>query len=112
MNKREALIEKYASDLKEKLNMDPDMDLLTKITVGLGPSIYNADSSTVSSSDGKELQTVKEKFLIGKLGLSESDHLDKAIDSVMEAYGRTNRTKYRAVVYYLLVKHFNKESVY
>ena len=112
MNKREALIDKYAIDLKEKLNIDADMELLTKITVGLGPSIYNADSSTVSSSDEKELRTVKEKFLIGKLGLAEGEQLDKAIDSVMEAYGKTNRTKYRAVVYYLLVKHFNKESVY
>ena len=34
------------------------------------------------------------------------------IDSVMETYGKSNRSKYRAVVYYLLVKHFNKESAY
>lgn len=112
MNKREALISKYETTLKEQLNLEVDIELLTKITIGLGPSIYNADSSTVSSSDEKELKTVREKFLKGKLGLIDKDQLDEALDKVMEAYGRSNRSKYRAVVYYLLVKHFNKEDVY
>ena len=88
------------------------MDLLTKVTVGLGPSIYNADSSTVSGSDESELATVKNNYLIKKLGLSESDDLDGAIASVMDTYGQSNRNKYRAVVYYLLCTHFNKASVY
>lgn len=112
MSKRDELIAKYATDLKEKCGVSADMDLLTKVVVGLGPSIYNPDSSTVSSSDEKELATVKNNFLIKKLGLSESDKLDDAIDSVMETYGKSNRNKYRAVVYYLLVKHFKKASVY
>ena len=112
MSKRDELIAKYAADLKDKCGVNPDMDLLTKVTVGLGPSIYNADSSTVSSSDDKELATVKNNFLIKKLGLSEGDNLDAAIASVMDTYGQSNRNKYRAVVYYLLVKHFNKASVY
>ena len=112
MNKREELIIKYEKDLKEKMNMSVDVDLLTKVTVGLGPSIYNADSSTVSGSDDKEIQTVKDNFLIKKLGLSESDGLDNAINSVLETYGKTNRKKYRAVVYYALVKHFGKENIY
>lgn len=112
MSKRDDLIVKYAADLKDKCGMTPDMDLLTKVTVGLGPSIYNADSATVSGSDEKELATVKNNFLIKKLGLSDSADLDKAIDSVIETYGRSNRNKYRAVIYYMLTKHFNKESVY
>jgi len=112
MNKREELIEKYENDLKEKMNMSVDKDLLTKVTIGLGPSIYNVDSSTVSGSDDKEIQTVKNNFLIKKLGLSDADGLDDAIDSVIETYGKTNRKKYRAVVYYALVKHYNKENIY
>lgn len=112
MSKRDELIAKYAADLKDKCGVTPDMDLLTKVTVGLGPSIYNADSSTVSGTDEKELATVKNNFLIKKLGLSEGAELDKAIDAVIEKYGRSNRTKYRAVVYYLLTQHFNKEAVY
>jgi hypothetical protein len=31
---------------------------------------------------------------------------------VMEKYGKSNRNKYRAVVYYLLTKYFKKESVF
>lgn len=112
MSKRDDLIVKYAADLKDKCGMTPDMDFLTKVTVGLGPSIYNADASTVSGSDEKELATVKNNFLIKKLGLSDSADLDKAIDSVIETYGRSNRNKYRAVIYYMLAKHFKKESVY
>ncbi|MBU3821471.1 DUF2853 family protein [Flavobacteriaceae bacterium XHP0103] len=112
MSKRDELIAKYAEDLKEKCGVTADIDLLTKVTVGLGPSIYNADSSTISGSDDSELATVKNNFLIKKLGLSDSAELDKAIDAVLETYGKSNRNKYRAVVYYLLVKHFKKESVY
>lgn len=112
MSKRDELIAKYAADLKDKCGVNADMDLLTKVTIGCGPSIYNADSSTVSGSDESELETVKNNFLIKKLGLADSADLDKGIAAVMEQYGKSNRNKYRAVVYYLLTKHFNKESVY
>ncbi|OUS00829.1 hypothetical protein A9Q86_08735 [Flavobacteriales bacterium 33_180_T64] len=112
MSKRDDLIVKYATDLKDKCGMNPDMDLLTKVTIGCGPSIYNADAATVSGSDESELATVKNNFLIKKLGLKDGADLDKAIDSVMETYGKSNRSKYRPVVYYLLTKHFKKESVY
>ncbi|WP_047546709.1 DUF2853 family protein [Psychroserpens sp. Hel_I_66] len=112
MSKRDDLIAKYAEDLKEKCGETPDMDLLTKVTIGCGPSIYNADSATVSGTDESELATVKNNFLIKKLGLKDSPELDKAIHTVIEKYGKSNRNKYRAVVYYLLAKHFKKESVY
>jgi hypothetical protein len=112
MNKRDELIEKYARDLREKCNVIPDLALLRKVTIGCGPSIYNKDSSTVSGTDESELDTVRNNFLIKKLGLSKSDKLNEGIDKVLEQYGRSNRNKYRAVVYYLLVKHFGKESVY
>jgi hypothetical protein len=112
MSKRDDLIVKYAADLKDKCGVTANMDLLTKVTVGCGPSIYNADSSTVSGTDPKEIATVKNNFLIKKLGLKDSADLDKAIDAVIEKYGRSNKNKYRAVVYYLLAVHFKKESVY
>lgn len=112
MSKRDELIAKYAADLKEKCGVNPDMDFLTKVTIGCGPSIYNADSATIAGSDQSELDTVKNNFLIKKLGLKDTPDLDKAIDAVLEQYGKSNRNKYRAVVYYLLAKHFKKESVY
>ncbi len=112
MSKRDELIQKYAADIKEKIGETPDMDLLTKVTIGCGPSIYNKDASTVSGGDQSEKDTVKNNFLIKKLGLADGPKLTEAIDAVLEKYGKSNRSKYRAVVYYLLTKHFGKESIY
>lgn len=112
MSKREELIAVYAADLKEKCGVTPDMELLTKVTIGCGPSIYNKDAATVAGTQQAELDTVKNNFLIKKLGLTDSADLDKALDAVLEKYGKSNKNKYRAVVYYLLAVHFKKESVY
>ena len=112
MSKRDELIAKYADDLKNKCGMGPDMDLLTAVTIGCGPSIYNDDSSTVASSQESELETVKNNFLIKKLGLADGPNLDAGIQKAVDTYGASERNKYRAVFYYMLVKHFGKESVY
>lgn len=53
ISKREGLVTKYDADLKEKCSVDADMDLLTNVTIGCGPSIYNADAAT--GSDAAEL---------------------------------------------------------
>ncbi|MTH97397.1 MULTISPECIES: DUF2853 family protein [Alphaproteobacteria] len=112
MGKRDELIAKYAEDLKNKCGMEPDMDLLTKVTIGCGPAIYDADAETVAASQDSELETVKNNFLIKKLGLSDGPELMEAINKAMETYGMSERNKYRAVVYYMLTKHFGKEAVY
>ncbi len=112
MSAKDDLIVKYAEDLETKCGITPDMDLLTKVTTGCGPAIYNADASLVSGTDPKELETVKNNFLIKKLGLSDGPELDAAIDSVIEKYGRSNPKKHRVVIYYMLATHFNKESIY
>ena len=112
MGKRDELIKKYASDLKDKCKVNPDMDLLTKVTIGCGPSIYRPDSAKISASDTAELETVKKNFLIGKLNLNDGPELDEGIDAAINIYGKSNRNKYRAVVYYLLTLHFKKEAVY
>lgn len=112
MSKRDELIAKYADDLTNKCKINPDMDLLTKVTIGCGPAIYNADSSTVAGSDPAELETVKKNFLMKKLGLADSPKLMEGINAVIETYGQSERHKHRAVVYYMLTKHFGKEAVY
>jgi len=112
MGKRDDLIVQYADDLKNKCGMTPDMDLLTKVTIGCGPAIYNADASTVAGSQASELETVKTNFLIKKLGLADGPQLMEGINKGIEIYGKSERNKYRAVVYYMLTKHFGKESVY
>jgi hypothetical protein len=112
MSKRDELIAKYADDLKTKCKMTPDMAFLTKVTIGCGPAIYNTDSATVAGSDASELETVKKNFLIKKLGLADGPKLMEAINAVIDTYGRSERQKYRAVIYYMLAKHFGKEAVY
>lgn len=112
MSKRDELIEKYAEDIKSKFGETPNMDLLTKVAVGLGPAIYNLDASKVSGSDEKELETVKNNFLIKKLGLVDSPALMEGINKVITKYGQSEKNKHRAVIYYMLAKHFGKESVY
>ncbi len=112
MGKRDELIAVYAADLKEKCGVEPDLDLLTKVTIACGPAIFRADAALVSGSDDAELKTVRDRFLVKKLGLPEGPELMEAIHSVIDTYGRSNRSKYRAVVYYLLTKHFGKEAVY
>ncbi len=112
MGKRDELIARYAEDLRSKCGMEPDLGLLTKVTIGCGPTIYDADAATVAATQPGEIETVKRNFLIKKLGLTDGPDLDAAIASVIETYGKSERNKYRAVVYYMLTKHFKKESVY
>ncbi|WP_223426450.1 DUF2853 family protein [Tateyamaria pelophila] len=112
MGKRDDLIAQYADDLKNKCGTTPDMDLLTKVTIGCGPAIYNADAATVAASQEHELETVKNNFLIKKLGLPDGPDLMDGINKAVEVYGKSERNKYRVVVYYMLTKHFGKESVY
>lgn len=112
MGRRDDLIAKYADDLRSKCGIEPDMALLRKVTIGCGPAIYDADAATVAAGQEQELETVKKNFLIRKLGLADSPALMDAIDKVIETYGRSERNKYRAVVYYLLTRHFGRESVY
>jgi hypothetical protein len=112
MGKRDDLIAQYADDLKNKCGVSVDMDLLTKVTIGCGPSVYDADASTVAATQESELETVKNNFLIKKLGLADGTGLMEGINKAIDTYGKSERNKYRAVFYYLLTKHFGKESVY
>ncbi|WP_296474664.1 DUF2853 family protein [Roseinatronobacter sp.] len=112
MGRRDDLIERYADDLRKKCGVEPDMDLLRKVTIACGPSIYDADASTVAATQQHELDTVRRNFLMKKLGLADGQELHDAIDAVIEQYGRSERNKYRAVVYYLLARHFGKEAVF
>jgi hypothetical protein len=111
MSKFDEKIALYQGEMK-KLGIKFDAGLFSKVTKGLGPSIYKADAETVSGSDAKELGTVKNNFLIKKLGLSDGPKLDAAMEKVVETMGKSNRNKYRAIFYYLLVKEFGKESIY
>ncbi|WP_295042355.1 DUF2853 family protein [uncultured Paracoccus sp.] len=112
MSKRDDLIAKYAADIRDKLGEEADMDLLTKVTIGCGPSIYSDDAETVAASDPKELERIRKNFLVKKLGLTDGPDLAPGLDAAIDRYGRSNRNKYRAVLYYILCRQFGREGVY
>jgi len=111
MSKFDECLETYEKEFK-KLKIKTDAKLLRAVAKACGPSLYRADASKVSSSDPEELNRVKKNFLIKKLGLKDGPKLDEGIASVVKIMGAKNRNKYRAMFYYLLVKHFRKASVF
>ncbi len=112
MGKRDDKVAQYIAEAK-KLGLNLSADLIEKVTVGLGPSIYKKDSETIACGQTSELETVRKNFLQKKLGLTEDNaSLDEAIKKVCETMGTSNRNKYRALFYALLTKEFKKESIY
>lgn len=111
MSKFDETLANYKAEM-DKLGIKYDATLFAAVTKGCGPSIYLADASKVSSTDQAELDRVKNNFLIKKLGLADGLALDKGIAAVVDQLGSSNKNKYRAIFYYLLVKHFKKEGAY
>ncbi len=111
MGARDEKIAKYKEENK-KLSLGLSDDLIEKVTVGLGPSIYKKDSETVSCSQESELETVKKNFIAKKLGVTDAAKQDAAIKKACETMGSSNRNKYRALFYALIAKELGKTSVY
>ena len=84
MSKFDEKVQMYKAEIAN-LGLKISDDLLTKVSKGLGPSIYLTDASLVSGSDKDELDRVKNNFLIKKLGLSDGPALDKAIAEIEAA---------------------------
>lgn len=101
-----------AIEAAKGLNVNVDADLLSKVAAGLGPSIYNADAALVSSSDKEELDRVKENFLKKKLGCTDEQAMDDAIQHAINTFGSGNRNKLRILFYYICVDKLGKSSVY
>jgi hypothetical protein len=95
-----------------KLGLSYDKALFEKVAKGLGPALYNRDAASVSCGDQAELDTVKKNFLIKKHGLADGASLDEAIAKVCEKMGKSNRNKYRAIFYYLLVEDLKLSKNY
>ena len=109
MSKFDEKIQFY-KEVMDGMGISYEDELFDKITRGLGPSIFKRDAASVSTSDPNELETVKQNFLLKKLGLEDGAYLDDAIAVVADKMGKTNRVKYRAIFYYLLVKELGQES--
>lgn len=108
MSKFEEKVVAYSAAL-QKLDSGADLDLLRKVTKGLGPSIYNNDANKVACSDKTELERMNKNFCMKKLGVSEEEGM-AAIKEVCSEY--TERAKHRAVFYYMTAKKLGKEGIY
>jgi len=113
MSKFQEALDLYAGEMTGKLGMKSvDADLLKAVTKACGPSIYNKDSSKVSCSDQAELDRVANNFCKKKLGLTDDAAIASALKEVCEAMGTSNKSKYRAIFYYMLVEKFGKQSLF
>ena len=110
-SKKEQKLKLYHADIKKYLGSVDDA-FLEVIVKNLGPSIYRKDAESVACTDPKELETVKNNFLVKKLKMPKEDKeaLDKAVAEVCEKL-KGVRTKYRATFYYMLAKNLKKESM-
>jgi hypothetical protein len=111
MSKFDDALVLYKSSMSD-IGQSADDALLTAVAKGLGPSIYLKDASMVSCSDSTETDRVKNNFLIGKMGCTAGPDVDAAIKAVCDQMGSSNKSKHRAVFYYLLVKQLGLESKY
>ena len=83
---------------------------------GLKENVFKRTLETVPEIDADCYYLEGQRLTDFMQGISQASgdgpQLDEAIDSVITTYGKSNRNKYRAVVYYMLAKHFKKEAVY
>lgn len=91
---------------------DVDVDLLRKVTKGLGPSAYGGDGENVACSDSDELARIRTNFLVGKLGLSDGEATMDSVQAVCATMKPAGSHKRRSAFYYLLTIHHGKEGVY
>lgn len=111
MSKFDDVMDKAVKQMKEQ-KIPVNRELLEAIGKSLGPSLYNRDASLVAAGQKAELETIKKKFLIKKLGCADDAKLDKALEKAVNKIGKSRRNKMRPVFYYLLVRDLKKEDVY
>jgi hypothetical protein len=102
MSSKVEMLEKYVAQLGE-MGETVDMELLEKVTDGLGPANYNLDAQAVSVTDPEEMKRVYTNFVADELAISDEEKgmaMVQAVADKMSAVGV--HKKYRAVFYYLL----------
>lgn len=96
----------YLADV-QKYDAGADAGAVDKIVKHLGIALRSRDASLVSCSDPSELDRVKEKWCMKKLGASDEAACDSVIQQVCEQMSG-DRSKSRVTFYYLVAKHMGK----
>lgn len=85
-----------------KFTSNVNADAVKEIVHYCGIALRSRDASLVSTSDAKELETIRDGFAAKKLGLA-SDAADAAIKKVAEKM-KGEHNKSRVTFYYLLAE--------
>lgn len=107
------LADKYVSYVEDVRGYDKDVDaaIIKKIVDHCGIALQSRDGLFVACSDEAERQTVRDSWLIKKLGLKgETADLDAKVMTVCETMQK-DRMKSRVTFYYLLAKNEGKLAV-
>ncbi len=91
----------YLPDVR-KYSPDANEAAVAAIVKYCGIALQKRDSAMVSTSDPKEMATVKQGFATKKLGLTP-EQADAGIKAVVEKL-KGDRTKSRVTFYYLLAE--------
>ena len=91
----------YLPDVR-KYSPDANEAAVAAIVKYCGIALQKRDSAMVSTSDPKEMATVKQGFATKKLGLTP-EQADAGIQAVVEKL-KGDRTKSRVTFYYLLAE--------
>lgn len=100
-----ASVADYLDDVRQ-YDAGADEAVVAKIVRHLGIALRNRDSSLVSGSDQTELDRVRDKWCVKKLGLDEA-----AGDAIVRTVAETmkgDRSKSRVTFYYLCAKQAGK----
>ena len=101
----------WAADVRKYVPA-ADEGVIAGVVRYCGIALTKRDSSLVSFSDPKELDRVRDGFMKKKLALTESDDvLNAALTKVGERM-KSDRTKNRVTVYYLLAEQFGKLDMF
>lgn len=107
---KDAAADKYVSYVQDVLSYDKDADAATvkKIVDHCGIALQSRDGLFVACSDETERHTVRDSWLVKKLGLTaRTEELDAKVMTVCETMQK-DRMKSRVTFYYLLAKNEGK----
>ena len=96
----------YLADVK-RYDAGADAGAVEKIVKHLGIALRSKDASLVSCSDQSELDRVREKWCMKKLGATDEGACNDIIAKVCETMNG-DRNKQRVTFYYLVAKHMKK----
>jgi len=96
----------YLSDV-QRYDAGADASVVEKIVKHLGIALRSKDASLVSCSDKSELDRVREKWCVKKLGATDDAAADAVIGKVCETM-QGDRQKQRVTFYYLVAKEMGQ----